>query len=170
VKFNLISGTVGRHTGRNRCVESPPATGTTATNNAPTYLFEASERPSLPLHPVPLIEATEQSLAGYGCLVDDPDGFEIEIVRGPAPGWRPVDAGTGDEGGIVEGIFHGIWTGDVLMGRNEAVGGEYVLGWSRDPQTACARQAPAPRDQALLWHRTISHRHIACWRILPNFL
>ena len=44
-------------------------------NTAPTYLFEASERPSLPLHRVPLIEATAQSLAGYGCLVDDPAGF-----------------------------------------------------------------------------------------------
>ena len=63
-----------------------------------------------------------------------------------------MDEGTGDEGGVVEGIFHGIWTGDVLTGRNEAVGGEYVLGWSRDPQTACAEQATAPRDQVLLWH------------------
>ena len=36
----------------------------------------------------------------YGCLVDDAVGFEIEIVRWPAPGWRPVDEGTGDEGGV----------------------------------------------------------------------
>ena len=121
-------------------------------NIAPTYIFEAGDKPSLPLHRVPLIEATEQSLAGYGRLVDDPDGFEIEIVRWPAPGWRPVDEGTGDEAGVVEGIFHGEWTGDVLIGRNEAVGGEYVLGWSRDPQTACAEQATTPRDQVLLWH------------------
>lgn len=42
-------------------------------NIAPTYLFEANEKPSLPLHSVPLIEATEHSLAGYGCLVDHPD-------------------------------------------------------------------------------------------------
>lgn len=121
-------------------------------NTAPTHLFEASERPSLPLHRVPLIEATEESRAGYGRLVDDPDRLELEIVRWPAPGWRPVDEGAGNEGGVVEGIFHGIWTGDVLMGRNEAVGGEYVLGWSRDPRTACAEQATAPRDQVLPWH------------------
>ncbi len=121
-------------------------------NTAPAYIFEANEKPSLPLHHVPLLEATEENLEGYGCLVDDAEGFEIEIVRWPAPGWRPVDEGTGDEGGVVEGIFHGIWTGDVLTGRNEAVGGHYVLGWSRDPQTACAEQATAPRDQVLLWH------------------
>ncbi len=130
----------------------PPTTGTTAMNIAPTYLFDADEKPSLPLHRVPLIEATEETLEGYGCLVDNPEGFEIEIARWPAQGWRPVDEGTGDEGGVVEGIFHGEWTGDVLIGRNEAVSGEYVLGWSRDPQTACARQATAPRDQVLLWH------------------
>ena len=121
-------------------------------DSAPTYIFEAADKPSLPIHPVPLVEATEESVAGYGYLVDDPDECEIEISRWPAPGWRPVDQGTGDEGGVVEGIFHGEWRGDVLIGRNEAVGGEYVLGWSRDPQHACAEQATAPRDQVLLWH------------------
>ena len=121
-------------------------------NIAPNYLFEANEKPSLSLHRVPLIEATEQSLAGYGFLVADPERFEIEIARWPAQDWRPVDEGTGDEGGIVEGIFHSTWTGDVLMGKNEAVGGEYVLGWSRDPQHASAERATVPRDQILLWH------------------
>jgi hypothetical protein len=89
---------------------------------------------------------------GYGCLIDDAEGFEIEITRWPAQGWRPVDDGTGDEGGFVEGVFHGEWQGDVLMGRNEAVSGEYVLGWSCDPQRARADQATVPRDRVLLWH------------------
>lgn len=119
---------------------------------APRYIFEANEKPSLPLFPVPLVEATDESVKGYGYLVDDPAGCEIEIVRWPAQGWRPVDEDTGDEGGVVEGIFHGEWSGDILMGRNEAVGGEYVLGWSRDPQHASANESTAPRDQVLLWH------------------
>ena len=106
--------------------------------NSPTYIFDAADKPSLPLHPVPLIEATEESVKGYGCLVDDPDGFEIEITRWPAQGWRPVDEDSGDEGGTVEGIFTCEWEGDVLFGRNEAVHGYYVLGWSRDPQEASA--------------------------------
>ncbi len=59
--------------------------------------------------------------------------------------------GTG-EAGAVEGIFYGEWSGDVLMGRNEAVDGHYVLGWSRDPQLAQAETASAPREQVLLWH------------------
>jgi hypothetical protein len=119
---------------------------------APQYIFEAREKPSLPLFEVPLIEATPQSVGGYGRLVEDPAACDIEIVRWPAQGWRPVDEDSGDEGGVVEGIFHGEWTGDVLRGRNEAVKGEYVLGWSCDPQQASAETATAPRDRVLLWH------------------
>ncbi|MGB5133429.1 MAG: hypothetical protein WBO00_12465, partial [Steroidobacteraceae bacterium] len=55
------------------------------------YMFEASEKPSLPLITVPLIEATRDSIQGYGCLVEDPDEFKIEIIQWPAQGWRPLD-------------------------------------------------------------------------------
>jgi len=120
--------------------------------SAPTYIFEASEKPSLPLHEVPLIEATDESVKGYGRLVDDPDDVEIEIVRWPAQGWRPVDTDSGDEGGWVEGTFRGEWKGDILYGTNEAVKGHYVLGWSADPQTASAESQTRPRDRVLLWH------------------
>ncbi len=120
--------------------------------SAPVYIFNPSDKPSLPLHDVPLIEATEESVEGYGKLVNDPDAFEIEITRWPAQGWRPVDEGTGDEGGTVEGVFHGNWDGDILMGRNEAVDGHYVLGWSTDPQSARTGAPSVPRDQVLLWH------------------
>lgn len=122
------------------------------TDTAPVYIFEASEKPSLDLHDVPLIVATEESVGEYGCLVDDPEKFDIEIVRWPAQGWRQVDEGTGDEGGFVEGIFHAEWKGDILYGSNEAVNGNYVLGWSTDPQSASAEQSTVPRDKVLLWH------------------
>ena len=64
--------------------------------NQPQYIFEASSKPSLPWHEVPLIRATEKSVQGFGCMVDDPDKFEIEITRWPALGWRPVDEDTDD--------------------------------------------------------------------------
>lgn len=120
--------------------------------NAPTYMFDAGEKPSLDLHPVPLVEATDQSVAEYGCLVDSHENFEIEIVRWPAQGWRPVDEDTGDEAGSVEGIFSGDWQGDVLYGSNEAVKGNYVLGWSTDPQSASDKKQTVPREKVLLWH------------------
>ena len=119
---------------------------------APNYLFEANQKPSLDLVDVPLIEATADSVKGYGYLVDDPDTCEIEIVTWPAQGWRPIDQETGNQGGTVEGIFRGEWRGDVLMGSNDAVGGHYVLGWSTDPQSASAETQTVSRDQVLLWH------------------
>ena len=120
--------------------------------SAPNYIFEAKEKPSLDQVAVPLIRATEESVKGYGYLVDDPNDCEIEIVTWPAQGWRPVDSGTGNEGSYVEGVFSGEWRGDVLMGSNEAVNGHYVLGWSTDPQRASSDRQTVPRDQVLLWH------------------
>ena len=119
---------------------------------APVYIFNPDEKPSLPVVNVPVIKATDQSVKGYGHLVDDPDNFDIEIVRWPAQGWRPVDEDSGNEGGIAEGVFYGEWQGDVLMGRNDAVGGHYVLGWSRDPQSASNEAVTIAREQVLLWH------------------
>ena len=121
--------------------------------NAPQYLFDPADKPSLPLHEVPLVTATDDSVQGYGWLVDHPDDIDIEIVRWPATGWRKVDEDSGDEGGWVEGIFHGEWQGDVLYGRNDAISGHYVLGWSTtDPQLASTTQQTVARDQVLLWH------------------
>jgi len=121
-------------------------------SNSPQYLFDAKDKPSLPLHEIPLIQASEETTRGYGFLVDDPASCDVEIVRWPAAGWRPVDENTGDEGGYAEGVFECDWKGDILMGRNDAVNGEYVLGWSCDPQHASTIQQTTNRDQVLLWH------------------
>jgi len=101
---------------------------------------------------LPLVEATDESLRGYGRLVQNPDTEQIEIVTWPAPGWRPVDAGTGNEGGIVTGIFEFWWQGDVLYGRNQAVNDSYLLGWSRLPEDASRDEPSVPRSRVLLWH------------------
>lgn len=118
----------------------------------PRYLFSASDKPSLELFKVPLVRATADSVKGYGCLVDDQSQFDIEIVTWPASGWRPIDAHTGNEGGTVEGIFSCEWHGDVLMAKNDAVNGHYVLGWSGDPQRVSEKEQTMPRDKILLWH------------------
>ena len=41
----------------------------------------------------PIVEASDESLKGYGCIVDRPQEFPIEIVRWPAQG--RVGAGEG---------------------------------------------------------------------------
>jgi len=115
--------------------------------------YLAPEVPAeLPWHEVPLVVASDATVEGYGCLVDDAEGFEIEIVQWPAQGWRPVDAGTGDEGGVVEGIFRSEWRGEVLHGSNDAVDGNYVLGWATNPGVADAGADLDPPAQVLLWH------------------
>ena len=106
----------------------------------------------LPWYDVPLVVASDDSVRGYGCLVDDPEHFDIEIVQWPASGWRPIDAGTGDEGGVVEGVFYSEWRGQVLHGRNDAVDGHYILGWSENPGLADAEPGQGNPQRVLLWH------------------
>jgi hypothetical protein len=100
---------------------------------------------------MPVVEATAETLAGYGVLVEDPAQQAIEIVRWPAQGWRPVDTDSGDEGGTTEGVFVSAWQGDVLFGRNEAVGGHYILAYAVDPTEADQSHVRRPASM-LLWH------------------
>ena len=107
--------------------------------------------PDLRIVPMPVIDATAESLEGYGRLVTRPEDCQIEIVRWPATGWRPVDADTGDEAGTTEGIFVSEWKGDILYGRNDAVGGHYILAYATEPQLA-DQQHHKPPERMLLWH------------------
>lgn len=117
---------------------------------APNYL-----NPALPdglkRVAMPVLDATNESLGGYGNLVADPGEQEIEIVRWPAQGWRPVDTDCGDEGGTTEGTFVSEWKGDVLYGRNDAVGGHYVIGYGDQPSRADETHKRPP-SRILLWH------------------
>lgn len=100
---------------------------------------------------MPVVDATDESLRGYGFLVDDRDACRIEIVRWPAQGWRTVDEDSGNEGGTTQGVFVSEWKGDVLYGRNEAVGGHYVLAYATEPSVAVETHSREP-TQMMLWH------------------
>ncbi len=100
---------------------------------------------------MPVVDATPAALEGYGRLIDDPQACRIEIVRWPAQGTRPIDADTGDQGGTVQGTFVSAWQGDILYGRNEAVGGAYVLGYAEPPESARTDHTRPPR-RVMLWH------------------
>jgi hypothetical protein len=99
---------------------------------------------------VPLVRATEQSIKGYGEIARTRD-HRIEIVPWPLAGWRKLDAGTGVEGGTTEGMFACEWRGNELLGRNEAVGGHYVIGFREPPEQAAAGVALGG-ERVLLWH------------------
>lgn len=100
---------------------------------------------------MPIRQATPESLEGYGRLVDDSAQCQVEIVRWPARGTRPIDAGTGDQGGTTEGVFVSEWQGDILYGRNDAVGGHYILAYAQPPERARTDHADPPR-RMMLWH------------------
>jgi hypothetical protein len=102
-------------------------------------------------HEVPVVVATDESLQGYGCLVEDPRSFPIQIVRWPATGWRPIDANSGDQGGVTEGAFEFWWKGDTLCARNNAVGDSYLFGWSTWPEEARSEGIGHSRSRALIW-------------------
>ena len=66
---------------------------------------------------IPLIEATNENLKGYGYLIDNYKKSEIAIVTRPKQGWREIDEGTGNEAGITEGSFDVWWDVNILYGK-----------------------------------------------------
>ncbi|MGH9171601.1 MAG: ureidoglycolate lyase [Acidimicrobiales bacterium] len=100
-------------------------------------------------HEIPSVLATDGALEGYGCLVEDPQSFEIEIVQWPAQGRRPIDDHSGDQGGVTEGIFEFWWKGATLYARNNAVGDSYLFGWSALPEEIAT--SGTPRENFFIW-------------------
>jgi len=100
---------------------------------------------------MPVVAATDHTLAGYGRLVASAGDVRVEIVRWPSTGRRPVDEDTGDQAGTTRGVFESRWQGDILYGRNGAVGGHYILAYGELPERARDDHARAP-SRMLLWH------------------
>lgn len=85
---------------------------------------------------VPIVKATQESLKGYGVIVEksDFDSFQVPIVTWPAPGWRAVQNGTGNQAGTVEGDFDMLWKDNKIYAKNHAVKAEYLTGWAVHPE------------------------------------
>ena len=106
---------------------------------------------------IPLIKATNENLKGYGYLIDSYEKSEIEIVTWPKQGWRDIEEGTGNEGGVTEGSFDTWWEGDILYGQNNAVqhnsdyevDGKYILGYSSLPDNLSQNTDP---NKIFIWH------------------
>ena len=109
---------------------------------------------------IPLIKATNESLKGYGYLIDSYENSDIEIVTWPKQGWREIDIGTGNEGGTTEGSFDTWWDGSTLYGQNNAVqhkseyevDGKYILGYSSPPDTLAKNQKYISPKEMYIWH------------------
>lgn len=97
---------------------------------------------SVRTHRVPLVVATDSALRGVGHRVWDFADSDVTIVTWPASGWRPIVAGTGNEGGVVQDDFRMSRRGEVQHATNLAVGRSYVTGWYADPATASESREP----------------------------
>ena len=94
---------------------------------------------------MPVVDATPAALDGYGRARRFARRRRASrSSAGRRQGWRPVDPDSGDEGGTKEGTFVSEWKGDILYGRNEAVGGHYILGYADRPRR---RRERAHRDR-----------------------
>lgn len=122
-------------------------------DNEQRFDFMNPEVPAdLPHFEIPLLRATPDNFAPYGTIVTDFMNHPVPITQWPHTGWRPVDVGTGDEGGYMDGIFEFWWEGDVLFGENKAVNDKYILGWSENPETARTDNPDPDRSKLLIWH------------------
>ena len=85
---------------------------------------------------VPLLEATEENLKGYGFLVDPDEYFSKKVQpilrQWPKEGWREVASGTGSGGGTIKGQFITSTHEDYYLATNTALDNRYVIG--RVPQ------------------------------------
>lgn len=79
-------------------------------------------------HQIPLKIASEETLKGYGRVVRDFENEVVEITTWPQQGWRHIDAGTGNQGGVAVGDFEFEWSSDVMLASNTAVNRRYVTG------------------------------------------
>src|SRR5210317_284412 len=93
---------------------------------------------------IPLIKATNETLKGYGYLIDSYENSDIEIVTWPKQGWREIDEGTGNEGGSTEGSFDAWWEGSTLDGK-------YILGHALPPGSEATTNY-SPPENIYIWH------------------
>ena len=101
---------------------------------------------------MPVVDATDANLAGFGRLVDAPDGCPIEIVRWPAQGWRPVDADTGDEGGTTRRCLRQRMARRHPLRPQRSRRRSLRAGVRDGTFAAPTRPMHAIRDRMLLWH------------------
>ncbi len=110
----------------------------------------AIDAPGIRVCDVPLFDARDPRFEAFGRIVDDFATEDVIIATWPALGWRRVEPGTGNQGGVTEGDFVMTRKGDLMIARNHAVDGHYVTGWFADPRTASSAGTSPRYDRVLV--------------------
>jgi ureidoglycolate lyase/seryl-tRNA synthetase len=104
------------------------------------------------VHRLPLVEATAESLKGFGEIVPEFRNAKVKMVPWPLSGRRAMSPGvSGNEAGETEGAFSMWAEGGVLFGRNEAVQRAYIIGWYDDPALASREREPHSRGRLYIY-------------------
>ena len=108
------------------------------------------DAPGIRVLSVPLVDAGSARFESFGRIVRDFAAEEVIIQAWPALGWRRIEPGTGNQGGVTEGDFVMARQGDFLIARNHAVNGHYVTGWFADPRSATSAGTSPCHDRVLV--------------------
>jgi ureidoglycolate lyase len=135
------------------------ATITAHDNQSSLDLTAPPSTASVRVFDVPLVLATQESLAGLGHPITDFATAGCAITPWPVSGWRPLIPGTGNEGGVVEDVFHLERRGHVQYAANVGLQRRYVTGWyGADPAASAALEGSEPTDLgSLLTHEANYH-------------
>jgi len=112
---------------------SRSATSITAVGSDKIPSYDNKLLSQFKVHQVPVVRATAETLRGYATVFPwggdaAYDEAKVIIVKWPQPGWRPLLPGTGEGGGVTDGLFKLWWTKEgKLRGQNSAVGGDYIV-------------------------------------------
>ncbi len=114
--------------------------------------FPSISKGEAEVHRLPLVEATVESLRGFGDIVTDFAAAEVMAVPWPLTGRRPMSPSvSGNEAGVTEGSF-AIWAdGGLLLAHNEAVERSYIIGWYDDPAEARQDVMPTRSDRLYIY-------------------
>ena len=99
---------------------------------------------------VPLRHVTPETFKGFGRIVESFHDATVDIETWPAQGWRPVEPGTGNQGGVTSGRFDVYRAGDMMHARNHAVNGHYVTAWFSDPPSASEQALDVDHSRVLV--------------------
>ena len=95
---------------------------------------------------MPVVDATPAALDGYGHLVDDPTALQRSrsCAGRRRAGGRSIPT-PATRAARREGTFVSEWKGDILYGRNDAVGGHYILAYAAEPAARRPQRTAAIR-------------------------
>ena len=112
---------------------------------------------------MPVVDATSAALDGYRQARRRSGGVRDRNRTLARAGPRARSTSTpATKAGTTQGTFVSEWQGDILFGRNDAVGGHYILAYADEPATADATHRRDPRAHPAVARELSSRTAASC--------